>query len=47
MAPKFVPVIVTEVPGAPEVGLTLVIFGGGGATVKVIPLLTAPPLKAT
>src|SRR5436309_2197995 len=29
LAPKFVPVTVTEVPRGPEVGLTLVIVGAG------------------
>ena len=42
-APKFVPAIVTEVPTMPDVGLTPVMFGGGGPTVKVAPLLTGPP----
>jgi len=35
VAPKFVPVIVTEVPTAPDVGLRLVMLGGGGAAVPV------------
>ena len=37
-APKFVPVIVTEVPTGPEVGLRLVMLGGV-VTVKATPLL--------
>ena len=37
-APKFVPLIVTEVPIGPDVGLRLVMLGGG-TTVKVTPLL--------
>src|SRR4029077_17848732 len=41
LAPKFVPVIVTEVPTGPEVGLKLVIVGVG-STVNVIPLLATP-----
>jgi hypothetical protein len=46
--PKFVPVIVTEVPAAPEAGLTLVIDGEGAVvTVNVIPLLATPPTVTT
>ena len=40
-APKFVPVIVTEVPTGPDVGLRLVILGET-STVKGTPLLTSP-----
>jgi len=47
VAPKLSPVIVTEAPTVPEVGVTLVMLGGGGPTVKVAPLLTAPPLRTT
>ena len=36
VAPKFIPVIVTEVPTAPEVGARFVM---PGVTVKVMPLL--------
>ena len=39
VAPKFVPVIVTEVPTGPELGLTLVMLGVVGETVKFKPLL--------
>ncbi len=39
--PKFVPVIVTEVPTTPEVGDRLLI-DGGGTTVKETPLLACP-----
>jgi hypothetical protein len=39
VAPKFVPVIVTGVPTAPDVTLRLVIVGAGIVTVNVIPLL--------
>ena len=39
VTPKFVPVIVTEVPTAPEVGDKLVMVGGVVVTVKVTPLL--------
>lgn len=45
-APKFVPVIVTEVPTTPEVGFKLVMFGGG-VTVKSTPLLAIPPTFTT
>ena len=51
--PKFVPVIATEVPTAPEFGFKLVIVGAGTVTVKLTPLLaklptvtTTPPLVA-
>jgi len=46
-APKFVPVSVTEVPTAPEVGLKLVMPGGGGVTVKPTLLLAIPPTVTT
>ena len=37
---KFVPVIVTDVPGGPKVGVNEVIVGAGtGVTVKVPPVL--------
>ena len=39
VAPKFVPVIVTEVPTGPELGLTLVMLGVVEDTVKLKPLL--------
>ena len=40
VAPKFVPLMVTAVPTAPELGVRLVILGGGGTiTVKLTPLL--------
>ena len=41
VAPKFVPVIVTEAPSAPEVGDKLVMFGAA-STVKLTPLLFTP-----
>jgi hypothetical protein len=41
VAPKFVPVIVTEAPTGPDVGLRLVILGVG-RTVKATPLLATP-----
>ena len=46
LAPKFVPVIVTEVPSGPEVGLMLLMLGAG-MTVKVTPLLATPPTVTT
>jgi hypothetical protein len=48
VAPKFAPLIVTDVPTAPDVGFRLVMLGGGGAvTVKFIPLLVTPPTVTT
>jgi hypothetical protein len=47
VAPKFVPVIVTEAPNAPVVGFRLVIVGGGIVTVKLTPLLATPPTVTT
>jgi hypothetical protein len=44
--PKLEPEIVTEVPTGPEVGLTLVMLGGG-VTVKSTPLLATPPTNTT
>jgi hypothetical protein len=43
-APKFVPVIVTEVPTTPEAGDRLAIAGG---TLKLTPLLDNPPTITT
>lgn len=40
--PKLVPVMNTEEPTGPEVGLKEVMLGGGVVTVKLIPLLSAP-----
>jgi hypothetical protein len=45
-APKFVPVIVTELPTGPEVGLKLVMLGAA-STVKLIPLLATPDTATT
>src|SRR6266568_2512889 len=45
-APKFVPVMVTEVPTAPEVGLRLAMLGAV-VTVKATPLLPTPPTVTT
>ena len=39
LAPKFAPATITDVPTTPEVGLRLVMLGGGGVTVKLMPLL--------
>jgi len=47
VAPKFVPVTVTDVPTGPDVGDRLVMFGGGIVTVKLTPLLAAPPTVTT
>ena len=46
VAPKLVPLMVTEVPTGPEVGLMLVI-AGGTTTVKFMPLLACPPTVTT
>ena len=40
--PKFAPAIVTEIPTGPELGLKDVILGGGGVTIKPMPLLATP-----
>lgn len=45
-APKFVPLMVTEVLTAPEAGLKPVMFGGT-STVKAAPLLTQGPTVTT
>ena len=42
VVPKFAPAMVTAVPTAPEEGVKLVMLGGGGVTVKLIPLLDMP-----
>jgi len=47
VVPKFVPVIVTEVPTTPDVGFRLVMLGGGTVRVKVTPLLATPPTVTT
>lgn len=39
VAPKLVPVIVTEVPVGPDIGLRLLMVGAGTVTVKATPLL--------
>jgi hypothetical protein len=47
VAPKLVPVIVTEVPTTPDVGFRLVIVGVAVVIVKLTPLLAAPPTVTT
>jgi hypothetical protein len=47
VAPKFAPLMVTDVPTAPDVGFKLVMLGGGGVTAKLIPLLATPPAMTT
>jgi hypothetical protein len=44
VTPKPVPVIVTEVPGSPAIGLRVAM---AGATVKMMPLLAMPPTVTT
>ena len=46
-APKLVPVMMTEVPTGPDVGLRLVMLGRGTVTVNVTPLLAVPPTVTT
>lgn len=46
MLPKFDPAMVTEEPTGPEVGLKLVMLGGG-VTVNRTPLLATPPTVTT
>jgi len=46
VVPKFVPVIVTELPAVPVVGLRLVMLGVG-STVNATPLLAAPETVTT
>src|SRR6266446_5549365 len=46
-APKFAPAIVTEAPIGPADGLRLVTLGGGGVTLKLMPLLAWPPTVTT
>jgi hypothetical protein len=43
VAPKFVPVTVTDVPTSPDVGFKPVMLGVGVVTVKLTPLLNIPP----
>src|SRR5256712_571683 len=47
VAPKFAPAIVTDVPTNPDVGFKLVMLGAGTVTVKLTPLLAAPPTVTT
>jgi hypothetical protein len=46
VAPKFAPVIVTDVPTGPEIGLRLAMLGGT-VTVKFTPLLATPLIETT
>jgi hypothetical protein len=46
-APKFAPLIVTEVPTDPEEGFTPEMLGAGTVTVKPMPLLATPPTVTT
>src|SRR4029077_5538610 len=45
--PKFAPLIVTDVPTAPDVGFKPVMLGAGVVTVKFTPLLATPPTVTT
>jgi hypothetical protein len=47
VAPKFAPLIVTDVPTAPDVGFRLVMLGAAAGTVKLTPLLATPPAVTT
>ncbi len=47
VAPKFVPVMITELPTVPDVGFKLVMLGAGAVTVKLTPLLATPPTVTT
>jgi hypothetical protein len=47
VAPKFAPLIVTDVPTNPDAGFKLVMLGAGTVTVKLTPLLAAPPTVTT
>ena len=46
-APKFEPLMVTDVPTGPDVGDTLVMVGADDVTVKFTPLLATPPAVTT
>jgi len=47
VASKCVPAIVTAVPAVPDVGVKVVMLGGGGVTVKLTPVLATPPTVTT
>jgi len=47
VAPKFDPLIVTELPTNPAVGFRFVMLGAGTVTVKLTPLLATPPTVTT
>ena len=46
-APKLLPLMMTEVPATPDVGLRFVRLGGGTVTLNVTPLLAVPPTVTT
>src|SRR5271165_4487127 len=47
VVPKFAPVMITEVPRAPDVGDSVVMLGAGTVTVKLTPLLARPATVTT
>jgi hypothetical protein len=47
VAPKFVPLMVTDVPAGPVFGDKDVMLGTSSATVKLTPLLACPPTVTT
>jgi hypothetical protein len=47
VVPKFAPLIVTGLPANPDAGFRLVMLGAGAVTVKLTPLLAAPPTVTT
>lgn len=47
LEPKFAPVMVTDAPTAPEVGLNPLMLGAGVLTEKLTPLLATPPTVTT
>jgi hypothetical protein len=46
-APKFVPIIATEVPTTPEFGVSWLMAGAGTVTVNAVPALATPPTVTT
>src|SRR4029077_11336633 len=47
VVPKFAPLIVHDVPTAPDVGFKPLMLGAGVVTVKLTPLLAPPPTFTT
>ena len=47
LVPKFTPVMATDEPTTPAVGLKLLMLGADAFTVKLIPLLATPPTVTT